>query len=275
MIRTRPGIANPRMSTPTLIAAGEGEIIGDLPDRRVEILSDHETVHATLSRFAPGRDGAELHVHRSHVDLFYVLEGELTLRLGTAGETVVVPAGTLARVPPGVVHGFGNESDADMRYLNLHAPGMGFADYMRGLREGRAVPYDQHEPPEDGGEPTSGAVLSRPEPLDESAALLVDLDVIAIAELVHAPGAPTAAAHVRPAHVASYYVLEGELMVTVDGGTLQAPAGAWVQLPPAVEHFASAAGDVPVRYLSVHTPGAGAATLRSGWSQPWRPPGKR
>lgn len=263
------------MPEPIVIAANEGEVIGDAPDRRVEILSGHETLHATSSRFAPGRDGADLHVHRSHVDLFYVLDGELTLRLGTEGEAIVVPAGTLARVPPGVVHGFRNDGDVDMRYLNLHAPGMGFADYLRGLRDGRTVLYDQYEPPQDGGEPTSGAVLSRPEPLDESAALLVDIDVIAIAELVHAPGAPTAAAHVRPVHVASYYVLEGELMVTLDGRTLQAPAGTWVQLPPALEHFASAAGDAPVRYLSLHTPGAGAATLRSGWSQPWRPPGQR
>ncbi len=38
-----------------------------------------------------------------------------------------MPAGTLARVPPDVVHGFRNGSDAELRYLNLHAPGQGFA----------------------------------------------------------------------------------------------------------------------------------------------------
>jgi hypothetical protein len=27
-----------------------------------------------------------------------------------------------------VVHGFRNGSDAELRYLNLHAPGQGFAD---------------------------------------------------------------------------------------------------------------------------------------------------
>ena len=249
------------MSEPAVIAANAGEIIGDAPDRRVEILSDDETLHATWSRFAPGRDGADLHVHHHHFDLFYVLEGELTLRLGVAGEAVVVPAGTLARVPPGVVHGFRNGGDADMRYLNLHAPGLGFANYMRGLRDGRPIAYDQHDPPDDGGRPTSEAVVGGPEPLGEDATLLADLDVIAVAELRQAPGARPASPHIRPAHIASFYVLDGELVLTLDAGELRAPAGAWVQLPAGLEHFVAAGGDEPVRYLSLHTPGAGALTL--------------
>ena len=260
------------MSEPTVIAAGEGEIIGDAPDRRVEILSDDATVHATWSRFAAGRDGADLHVHYHHSDLFYVLEGELTLRLGVEGETVAVPAGTLARVPPGVVHGFRNASDADMRYLNLHAPGQGFADYMRGLRDGRPILYDQHDPPDDGGRPAREAVVGGPVPLGEDATLLVDVEVIAIAELRHAPGDVPAAAHVRPAHVASYYVLAGELALTLDAGELRAPAGAWAQIPAGLEHFVAAGGDEPVRYLGLHTPGAGAATLQPGVNQRWKPP---
>ena len=43
-----------------------------------------------------GRAGADLHVHRHHNDIFYVLEGELTVMLGLDGEHVVVPAGTVA-----------------------------------------------------------------------------------------------------------------------------------------------------------------------------------
>ena len=183
-----------------------------------------------------------------------------------------MPAGTLARVPPGVVHGFRNASDADMRYLNLHAPGQGFADYMRGLRDGRPIVYDQHDPPEDGGRPTREAVVGGPEPLGEDATLLADIEVIAIAELRHAPGAAPVAAHIRPAHVASYYVLDGELALTLDAGELRAPAGAWVQVPAGLEHFVAAGGDAPVRYLGLHTPGAGAATLRPGVSQRWQPP---
>src|SRR3954471_3706351 len=106
-----------------LVGPGAGEGIGDAADRRVEILSDCDELHATWSRFAAGREGADLHVHERHTDLFYVLDGELTVRLGPEGGGATGPGGTLARVPPLVVHGFRNASAAEVSYLNLHAPG--------------------------------------------------------------------------------------------------------------------------------------------------------
>jgi mannose-6-phosphate isomerase-like protein (cupin superfamily) len=140
------------------------ELIGDSPDRRVEILFEHDALHVTWSRYGPHRDGADPHIHRLHTDLFYVLDGELTLRLETGD--VVVPAGTLATIPPLVVHGFRNASDADVRYLNLHAPGTGFADYMRGLRDGRRVAFDQEPPPPDGTRPASDITLAATERIE-------------------------------------------------------------------------------------------------------------
>src|SRR3954468_24258430 len=97
-----------------VIPPGAGEVIGDSPERRVEVLSDHEALHATWSRFGPGRDGADLHVHRRHSDYFCVLAGELTVRLGPEGAPVAVGAGSLVRVPPLVVHGFRNAADAEL-----------------------------------------------------------------------------------------------------------------------------------------------------------------
>lgn len=140
------------MHDPVLIPAGRGEIIGDSAERRVEILSDYESLHATWSRFGAHVDGADLHVHRRHTDLFYVLDGELTVRLGPEGEPAAVTAGSLARVPPMVVHGFRNASEADVRYLNLHAPGEGFADFMRSRRDGEPIAYD-HRLPRTGADP--------------------------------------------------------------------------------------------------------------------------
>ena len=131
------------------VTPGAGEIIGDSVDRRVELLAELDAVHATLSRFGPGRDGADRHVHRSHADVFVVLEGSLTLKLAGDAERVV-GAGTIVTVPPMVIHGFGNTSDADLWYVNLHMPGLGFNDYMRGLRDRVAVPFDQFDPPADG-----------------------------------------------------------------------------------------------------------------------------
>src|SRR4051812_12076462 len=103
------------MGGPTVIRAGAGEAITDRPGRRVEILCEHDALHATSSRFGPRSEGADLHVHRRHTDLFYVLEGELTARLGPEDSAVAVPAGSLARVPPLVVHGYRNASDAEVR----------------------------------------------------------------------------------------------------------------------------------------------------------------
>jgi len=48
-------------------------------------------------------------------------------------EQVTAGAGNLVAIPPMVVHGFRNRSDADVKYLNLHTPGCGFIPYMRGM----------------------------------------------------------------------------------------------------------------------------------------------
>jgi quercetin dioxygenase-like cupin family protein len=229
----------------TVIRPGDGEIIGDSADRRVEILCDHDALHATWSRFGPGREGADLHVHRRHTDLFYVLDGELTLRLGPAGEEVAAPAGTLARVPPLVVHGFRNGSDADVRYLNLHAPGEGFAGYMRSIRDGDPRTYDQHEPPADGGTDASEAVFRGGD------GVLADIAEIAVAVTRIAGGGQVAPAPEEPGRLVAVFVLEGELLVTTSERAERAPAGAWVQVAPGV----AVAAPEPARVLEIRAPG--------------------
>jgi mannose-6-phosphate isomerase-like protein (cupin superfamily) len=256
------------VSEAVLIPPGGGEVIGDAPHRRVEILSDDETLNATWSRWGPHRVGADLHVHRHHADLFYVLEGELTLRLGPEDEPVVLPAGTLARVPPLVVHGFRNGSDDDVRYLNFHAPGQRFADYLRALRDGRSLSYDQHDPPADGGRPTSEAVVGgagfvadRPGLRVE---LLADVEEIGISEAVSEPGGPSPPPHVHHRHVESFYVLEGEMTFTAGGRELSATAGTWVQVPAGTPHTFAFTGRDAVRFLNLHTPGCGYGAFLRG-----------
>src|SRR4051794_11513489 len=145
-----------------VVQPGGGEVIGDAPDRRGGVLAHHAGVNPTPARFGPRRGGADPHVHppphhrffapegglpppgrgggarplpRPPPDCFYVRGGELTLRLGVDGREVALPAGTLARIPPLVVHGFRNGSPDEVRYLNLHAPGESFADYLRAMRD--------------------------------------------------------------------------------------------------------------------------------------------
>ena len=239
-----------------MIGPGGGEVVGDAPDRRVEIISDHDALHATVSRFGPGRAGADLHVHRRHTDLFYVLAGELTVRLGPGGDGVAVPAGTLARVPPLVVHGFANEGDDELRYLNFHAPGVGFADYMRALRDGRALAYDQEPPPPDGGRPVTEAQIGDAARRADGALTHADVEEIAIAELTVRDADPAPRVD---RHLVSYYVLEGELALTVGDRELRAPAGSWAQAPPGIPRAVRSTGAEPARVLHVRAPGGGGA----------------
>ena len=241
---------------PVLIPSGAGEVVGDSADRRVEILSDDETLNATWSRFGPFRDGADLHVHRHHTDLFFVLAGELTVLLGMDGETALVPAGTLARVPPLVVHGFRNGSDAEVRYLNFHAPGREFADYLRAMRDGREFSYDQHPPPADGGRPIAGAVIGGAEVLTDGVTVLADVEAVGIAEAT-----ADVPSHVHRRHVESFYVLDGEVTFTLAGRELGAGPGTWVQIPPGVPHSVAPTGGRSARWLDLHTPSFGLGAL--------------
>ena len=218
-----------------VIPPRDGEVVGDAPDRRVEILSDHDSLHATWSRFGPRRAGASLHIHHRHSDLFYVLAGELTVKLGPEGDETVLPAGTLARVPPLVVHGFRNGSDAEVRYLNFHAPGEGFADYMRGLSD-----FDQDEPPEDGGRPVAEAGLAA------GGGVLCEAQEIAVTERSGADDD----VHAHDEQVESLYALEGELVLTAGDREVRAAEGSWLQIPAGVPHRVSASA----RHLEVHTP---------------------
>jgi len=167
----------------SVVPPGGGEVVGDAPDRRVEILCEVDFMHATWTRMGPLRDGADLHVHREHTDVFYVLAGSLGLKL--ADGEAVVGEGTFVRVPPMVAHGFRNAGSSELRYLNFHAPGTGFADYMRGLGRGERVPFDQEPPPASGVRPSSeimmvgggvmvgGLVLAEAESFDDPFAVYV------------------------------------------------------------------------------------------------------
>jgi mannose-6-phosphate isomerase-like protein (cupin superfamily) len=250
-----------RVSEPNVVPRGAGELIADTPDRRVEVLAEHDAMHATWARFAPRRDGADLHVHRHHTDLFFVLEGELTLRLGPEGDEVPAPAGTLVRVPPLVVHGYRNGADANLAYLNCHAPGTGFADYLRALQSGAPHDFDQEPPPADGGRPPTEASLGGERLVVEGphggrVTLLADAEEIAWAEVEAPPGARPPPAHRHRRHAESLYVLEGGMAVTVGGRRLRVEPGSWLTIPAGVPHAYPAAGERPVRFLVLHTPNA-------------------
>ena len=80
----------------------------------------------------PGLAGPAPHHHARTTELFYVLEGRLTLEV--EGEVRTLGAGGLALVPPGVPHRFGNPSAEPCRFLIQLSPG-GMEGYFRELAE--------------------------------------------------------------------------------------------------------------------------------------------
>jgi quercetin dioxygenase-like cupin family protein len=105
-----------------------------------------ETLFVGEATIEPGFAGPPPHVHRRLHDMFYVLAGTLTLRLGD--DVVEAPAGTFVCVPPGVVHTFSNPGHESVRFLNLCTPS-GWESYMRDL--GRELSAPRPPSPEEIG----------------------------------------------------------------------------------------------------------------------------
>src|SRR5213080_2338231 len=110
------------MPDPLLLPPGAGEPIARQARREVTIKGALDQLTVTESRYAAGERGPDPHVHRRHVDAFYVLDGEMTYTFGREDRAVVAGAGTFVLIPIGVVHTFANESEGDVRWLNFHAP---------------------------------------------------------------------------------------------------------------------------------------------------------
>jgi len=144
-----------RMVAPTT----EGEPILQSEKREISMLVAREDVTITRARYAADEPVAGPHVHTTHTDAFYVLEGELTFEIGRESETVTVTSGGFVAVPPGVVHSLRNDGDLPARWLTIHAHDGGFAAFMRGVRDGVDVEWDMLPAPADGGLPAGDAIV--------------------------------------------------------------------------------------------------------------------
>jgi mannose-6-phosphate isomerase-like protein (cupin superfamily) len=113
-----------------LIGPDDGEKVVCGP-RNHRILAELPELEVVELRFGADFEGVEPHSHADHVDSFYVLEGEAEFVI--EDEVVRVGPGAYVAAPIGVVHGFRNAGDGDLRMLNVHAPNTGFAGRLRRL----------------------------------------------------------------------------------------------------------------------------------------------
>ena len=105
------------------------------------------------TRPGPGA-GPPLH-HHDFDETFYVLEGELTFRLGE--ETLTLGPGELVHVPRGAVHTFANFSDAPAHQLIVCAPA-GFERHFARM----AAEIEGVDPPEWARQPSPEVVKVGP-----------------------------------------------------------------------------------------------------------------
>jgi mannose-6-phosphate isomerase-like protein (cupin superfamily) len=111
---------------------GEGEQIGAPSSVTIKAMGKDTAGSFYLGEamIAPGFTGPPPHVHERLHDMFYVLDGMLTMQVGDA--TVDLAAGSFVCVPPGTVHTFSNRSEQPVRFLNFSTPA-GWENYMRDL----------------------------------------------------------------------------------------------------------------------------------------------
>lgn len=254
-----------------LVGPGDGETITARERRDVIMLADHEELAMTRSRYGPGERGPDPHVHREHTDSFYVLEGELTFALGAESERLNLPAGGFVAAPPNLIHSFVNEGGADAHFLNFHSPNGGFADYMRAMRDGVEAGFDSFDPPEDGGLPPAEAIVSGPgegERLRSGKRIAVLKGVhpdICFAEFLFDGPIDGPRPHQHEGQVDSFYVLDGELEMTVEDSMHPAVAGTLASIPSGVVHTFSHRNGRS-RVLNVHTPDNGFGAFLRGSS---------
>jgi quercetin dioxygenase-like cupin family protein len=116
----------------TVHRPGEGEKIGGPTTVTIKATGNetNDSFYLGEGVLEPGFPGPPPHRHRRLHDMFYVLDGTLTMRLGD--ETLELEPGSFVCVPPGVVHTFSNPSDTAVKILNFNTPA-GWENYMRDL----------------------------------------------------------------------------------------------------------------------------------------------
>ncbi|MCB0701238.1 MAG: cupin domain-containing protein [Candidatus Kapaibacterium sp.] len=69
----------------------------------------------------PNSDGPGEHQHEDNDEVFYVLEGTISIMVGD--KWIDAEKGTFLRIPPKTMHGFKNQTDQKTGVLNFFIPG--------------------------------------------------------------------------------------------------------------------------------------------------------
>jgi quercetin dioxygenase-like cupin family protein len=245
-----------------VIEPGDGERLGT----HIRMKLDRPELCVTEATVGPDFVGTGPHYHERHVDAFYVLEGELELILGT--ETLRAGPGMSIAVPPGIIHGFTSSAPGTTRYLNLHAPDSGFAEYLRRRIAGDAsATFDSIDVDEPSGPAEADVVEAgggeRLEASDRTITVRAAHPQLCYLEFDARDGFGPVLPHRHDGSIDSFYVLEGELGLLANGDAARFAPGSFVAALPEQEHGILQV-ESPVGFLNFHAPDDGFAAFIRG-----------
>jgi len=118
-----------------ILGQGEGKVISVLGNDIISKAESKDTDGALWVMeytAGPGFAGPPPHLHRKTTEIFYTLEGELTLELD--GRVIQAAAGSFTLVSKGTVHTFSNRGATPTKFLGILTPG-GLEGYFEELPE--------------------------------------------------------------------------------------------------------------------------------------------
>lgn len=258
-----------------VLGPGESRAIDGHQARIKASSEDCEERFCVLESVVGIGDGPGLHVHRRHLESFYVLEGELEVR--SAHDSQPAPAGSFVLSPAGSPHTFTNPHPVEARFFGFCAPGgldrfftglgeilgdggrpdLGeLGDLMRRFDSAPAHPETTEGPPTTVLGPGEGETFTI---LGNTISIKADAEAtggaFGLFEYTAAPGFPGPPPHFHREDVEVFFVLEGGLLLMLGDDIVEARPGSFVLVAPGTVHRFSNPGKRPCRFLGIVSPG--------------------
>jgi mannose-6-phosphate isomerase-like protein (cupin superfamily) len=281
---------SPLLRRGKLVKPGGGLSIWWMGDDRITFPATSEDTgseHAFWLDYPPAGVGPPRHVHSREEEGFFVIRGELELKVGRLAATV--GDGAFLAAPAGIPHEWRNVGDDNAEVITFTAPGGNEGFFLELGAPGDEPAGERQTMPvqeinartlrygvtymESGPDPLEGAL-----PIGEGrsptlvlagegerryaagatynvkAAGLATAATYTAAEIVLEPGGGVPA-HRHARYEEAFYVLEGTVSALVDGEAYEAAAGAVVLVPWGVHHQVRNRTDQVVRLFDLTVPG--------------------
>ena len=104
-----------------LLGVGEGKTVHVLVNpHTLKLVREEGSAAYSLVETTIVGDGPPLHIHKAEEEAFYVLDGEVNVRLGD--RTVKGKAGSFVFIPRGTIHTFSNARSTPAKLLQIFSP---------------------------------------------------------------------------------------------------------------------------------------------------------